>query len=693
MPTAPNASRPRQTIGFRTAILQLVLGALLFSVGTIGIVGYINSERTLEEIRQKHFSLVSLALSREVSRILEPAERILPELKNFTDRGLINLSDSDRLGIFLAERLRQEENVSWLSFTNSATGAFTGAWRDTEGWIGVNHSDPNVDNGRPEEFLLDVDGSRGRIPPRNASSYDARTRSWYQKAVAAGGSIVWTQPYNFNEGTTGISACMAIYEQGRSIGVFTADFTTGDINEFLNRVIQERKLFLFVDTASGDSLGVASEMSLPSDALLQESRKLYELGQTKLETGQVSFHSFRLAGQSYVSVITPFTLPSGLTFLTGVVGLESDFLGSARNNLALTAVIGLVALTAGTLFAIWLSHQLATPLTKLSHDLEQVGRFELTTLPPPKSAVREIMIVGDSLDRMKSGLRSFVKYVPRDVVRELILQKQDAARGGALRRLTLFFSDVAGFTRISENLSPTEVFAELGDYFELVTDIVVEKFGGTLDKFVGDGIVALFNAPGAMERHAEVACQAALEVVQKLSDIEAERRAANRPIFQTRIGLHTGEVLVGNIGTQKRLSYSAIGDAVNLSSRLEGLNKLYGTLILASGQTKTETGDRFEWRYVDRVAVLGRSQGTDVFELLGYRSTVSSNKLGLRDEYEAGLQKYFDGDFRSAAVHFASVLALQPGDGASQLLLARCNQLALRPVPHLWSGIYEMLEK
>lgn len=693
MSTAPNASRPRQTIGFRTAILQLILGALLFSVGTIGIVGYINEERTLEEIRQKHFSLVSLTLSREVSRILEPAERILPELKNLTDRGLINPLDSDPLGIFLGERLRQEESVRWLSFTDSATGAFTSAWRDSEGGIGVNHADPNVDSGRPKEFLLNLDGSRSPLPPRNAASNDPRSRSWYQNAVAADGAIVWTKPYNFNEGTTGISACMAIYKQGRLTGVFTADFTTSDINVFLNRVIQDRKLLLFVDTLSGDTLGVAAEMSLPSDALLAQSRKLYQLDQSKLGTGHISFRSFRLAGESYVSVVTPFTLPSGLTFLTGVVGLESDFLGSARNNLAITAVIGLVALVAGTLFAIWLSHQLATPLTKLSHDLEQVGRFELTNLPPPRSAVREIVIVGDSLDRMKSGLRSFVKYVPRDVVRDLILQKQDAARGGALRRLTLFFSDVAGFTRISENLSPTEVFAELGDYFELVTDIVVERFEGTLDKFVGDGIVAFFNAPGAMEKHAEVACQAALEVVKKLSDIEPERRAANRPIFKTRIGLHTGEVLVGNIGTQQRLSYSTIGDAVNLSSRLEGLNKLYGTLILASGQTKTETDGRFEWRFVDRVAVLGRSQGTDVFELLGYRNAVAPSKLELRDEYEDGLQKYFEGDFQRAALHFAAVLAQKPEDGASQVLLARCNQLALRPTPDLWSGIYELLEK
>ncbi|HEX4201460.1 MAG TPA: hypothetical protein VHY59_08075, partial [Chthoniobacterales bacterium] len=285
MPTAPNVSKPRQTIGFRTAILQLVLGALLFSVGTIAVVGYINSERTLGEIRQKHFSLVSLALSREVSRILEPAERILPELKNFTDRGLINPLDPDQLGIFLAERLRQEDTVGWLSFTKSTTGAFTGAWRDSEGEIGVNHSDPNLDNGRPKEFLLNLDGSHSALPSRNASSYDARTRSWYQKAVAAGGWIVWTPPNNFNEGTSGISACMAIYEKGRSIGVFTVDFTTSDINEFLNRVIQDRKLLVFVDTLSGESLGVASEPSLPSDTLLEQSRKLDAPDQAKIESG------------------------------------------------------------------------------------------------------------------------------------------------------------------------------------------------------------------------------------------------------------------------------------------------------------------------------------------------------------------------------------------------------------------------
>jgi adenylate cyclase len=412
-----------------------------------------------------------------------------------------------------------------------------------------------------------------------------------------------------------------------------------------------------------------------------------------LNSGRESSHSLPLEGESYFLVVTPFTLQSGLNFLTGVAGPDSDFLGSAQQNLAFTAVIGLAAILGGTLLAIWLAHQLATPLTKLSRDLEQVGQFRLTNSPPPRSAVREIAIVGDSFDRMKAGLRSFMKYVPRDIVRELVLQKQDAAPGGALRRLTLFFSDVADFTRISEKLSESEVFTELGDYFELVTDIIVDKCGGTLDKFVGDGVVAFFNAPSEIRNHAEMGCRAALEILAKLSQIEEERRASGRLIFRTRIGLHTGEVLVGNIGTSHRLAYSVLGDAVNLASRLEGLNKLYGTSILASRDTKEETGSAFEWRYIDRVAVRGRTKSTDLFELIGYSGSVATIKLQIRDEYETGLEKYFAKDFESATAQFEAVLSRDPQNIAARVLLARSSKLSRQALPAVWSGVYEMLEK
>ena len=687
MPDKQNVAKPLRTVGFRTAILQLVLGALLLTVGTIAIVGYINSARTLDDLRQGHFSLVSLALSREVERLLEPAERILPELRDLTDRELIKSTDSGNMASFLGPLLREETTLSALSHSNTATGGFIEATRDREGSIIFNEVNRNWGYGRIMKFRLNNDSSLSIQGGTGESSYDPRTEPWYRDAVKAWGRIVWTKPYTFSDGGSGIKACIA-----SSTGVYTADFSTADIDEFLRRLIQGRRLLVFIDTPSGGSLGSASGLSTPEDSILERCRAAYRPALADLNSGRVRSHSLRWEGESYFLVVTPFTLKSGLTFLTGVAGPDSDFLGSAQQNLAVTAVIGLAAILGGTLLAIWLAHQLATPLTELSRDLEQVGQFRLTNSPPPKSAVREIAIVGDSFDRMKAGLRSFMKYVPRDIVRELVLQKQDAVRGGAMRRLTLFFSDVADFTRMSERLSESEVFTELGDYFELVTDIIIDKCGGTLDKFVGDGVVAFFNAPSEIRNHAETGCRAALEILAKLSEIEEKRRAAGRPVFRTRIGLHTGEVLVGNIGTSHRLAYSVLGDAVNLTSRLEGLNKLYGTSILGSRETKQESGNVFEWRYIDRVAVRGRTKSTDIFELIGYSGSVATSKLRIRDEYETGLEKYFAKDFEGATARFEAVLSHDPQDIAARVLLARCSELSHQALPAIWSGVYDILE-
>ena len=688
MPDKQNAAKPLRTVGFRTAILQLVLGALLLTVGTIAIVGYINSARTLDDLRQGHFSLVSLALSREVERLLEPAERILPELRDLTDRELIKSTDLGNLASFLGPLLREETTLSALSHSDTATGGFIEATRDTEGRIIFNEVDRTWGYGRIMKFRLNNDSSLSIQGGTGESSYDPRTEPWYRDALQAWGRIVWTKPYTYNNGASGgIKACIA-----SSTGVYTADFSTADIDDFLRRLIRERRLLVFIDTPSGGSLGSASGLSIREDLILERCRAAYRPALADLNSGHVSSHSLRLEGESYFLVVTPFTLKSGFTFLTGVAGPDSDFLGTAQQNLALTAVIGLAAILGGTLLAIWLAHQLAAPLTELSRDLEQVGQFRLTNSPSPRSAVREIAIVGDSFDRMKAGLRSFMKYVPRDIVRELVLQKQDAVRGGALRRLTLFFSDVADFTRMSERLSESEVFTELGDYFDLVTEVIVDKCGGTLDKFVGDGVVAFFNAPSEIRNHAETGCRAALEILAKLSQIEDKRRAAGRPVFRTRIGLHTGEVLVGNIGTSHRLAYSVLGDAVNLTSRLEGLNKLYGTSILGSRETKQESGNVFEWRYIDRVAVRGRTKSTDIFELIGYSGSVATSKLQIRDEYETGLEKYFAMDFEGATAQFEAVLSRDPQNVAARVLLARCSKLSRQALPAIWSGVYEILE-
>jgi adenylate cyclase len=201
----------------------------------------------------------------------------------------------------------------------------------------------------------------------------------------------------------------------------------------------------------------------------------------------------------------------------------------------------------------------------------------------------------------------------------------------------------------------------------------------------------LFNAPEELPDHERQACLAALEAQLLLADM-VKNTQPGQPIFRARIGLGVGEVLVGNIGTPERFAYTLLGDEVNLASRLEGLNKLYGTRIMASQALMEQAGDGFEWRLLDRVAVKGRHQGTVVCELMGRKGEIAADTLDARDVYESALEAYFAGDFGRAATLFTRAAELRPDDLAAKSMRERCDTLAEDP-PLKWSGIHIMHEK
>jgi adenylate cyclase len=304
--------------------------------------------------------------------------------------------------------------------------------------------------------------------------------------------------------------------------------------------------------------------------------------------------------------------------------------------------------------------------------------------------VREIAKLGHAVDGMKASLRSFGRYVPTDLVRTLLAAGTEARLGGDIRRLSIFFSDVADFTSISEGLAPRPLVAAMGRYFALMTE-AISRHHGTVDKFMGDGIMAFFNAPLDLPDHPRQACLAALAAQAALARAAAENRAGD-PVFRTRIGLGLGDVLVGNIGTPERFAYTLLGDEVNLASRLEGLNKLYGTAIIASEEMAAAAGDGFEWRRLDRVAVKGRHQGTLVCELLGERGAVAAEIRTARNLYEAALAAYLTGDFIQAAAGFDATAAVRPNDLAAPMMAERSRALAADP-PADWTGIHIMHEK
>jgi adenylate cyclase len=290
---------------------------------------------------------------------------------------------------------------------------------------------------------------------------------------------------------------------------------------------------------------------------------------------------------------------------------------------------------------------------------------------------------------MKTNLRSFQKYVPADLVRTLLLSKQEASLGGELRTLTIFFSDIASFTNFSEQLSPHELVKHLGEYLGAMSEVVAAA-GGTVDKYIGDAIMALWGAPAQLPGHALAACTAAVRSQKILLELRARWANEGKPPFQARIGINTGEVVVGNIGSANRLNYTVIGDEVNLASRLEGLNKYYGTQILISGATYEEAKAGIVARPLDRVSVKGKHTAVLVYELLGLKGETSPEKEEMAEQFAQALHAYHRQEWTEALRGFEALLEVWPEDAPAREMKRRCNAYREQAPGAAWDGIHHM---
>jgi adenylate cyclase len=291
-------------------------------------------------------------------------------------------------------------------------------------------------------------------------------------------------------------------------------------------------------------------------------------------------------------------------------------------------------------------------------------------------------------DKGKRLLRqSFALYLAPAVIEKMLSSNKPPALGGEMRNVTVYFSDIADFSSIAEKISPTELVATMNDYLSTMTD-VIEAHGGFVDKYIGDAIVAVFGAPLDDPHHAGNAVRAALRCAASLGTLDRVRSAFG-PVRQ-RIGLNSGEALVGNIGSRRRFNYTAMGDVVNLAARLEGANRLYGTTIIASEATEALTGNAFVWRELDAIRVKGRTEVVRIFEPLGVAGEVAPHALSRAQGYGEGLARYRARDFAAAAEQFARIAGEDP---PAALFLARVRQLAQQPPGPDWEPVAAQEEK
>jgi adenylate cyclase len=316
----------------------------------------------------------------------------------------------------------------------------------------------------------------------------------------------------------------------------------------------------------------------------------------------------------------------------------------------------------------------------------------LTTMPLIDANQAQIgsMLVLEDITEEKRIRSTMSRYMSKEVADQL-LASGEAELGGKEQKVTVMFSDIRRFTTISEQIGPRETVSLLNEYFTEMVDAIFHH-GGILDKYMGDGIMALFGAPFVGETDADNALAAADDMMQRLAELNVRRAADGREPLDIGIGLSSGAVVVGNIGSARRLDYTVIGDTVNLASRLEGATKQYGAKIVMSEMTVRELRRPAILREIDLIRAKGKDRPVAVYESLGYRSGERQLKP-LLAAHGDGIAAYRARDWTTAAKAFDAALGLYPEDGPARVYCDRIKLLARNPLPDDWDGVWNLTEK
>ena len=526
--------------------------------------------------------------------------------------------------------------------------------------------------------------------------YDPRERPWYQGARDSGDTF-WTDIYIFfTDRKPGINAAHPILDpSGHCVGVIGIDIELGNMSDFLASLHIGRSGTACIVNGKGQLVahpdatqtvrtdGKSLRPSLVRELRSAPVREAHRIFRAK-EQGEFGFD---LNGKNFIASFRQFPEPIRRDWRLAVVVPEDDFVGVVRRASRTALILSSVVLVLAVAVAWLLARSISKPIVALAEETAAIREFHLEDTPKRSSHIREIQRMHDAIAAMRTGLRAFRKFVPAELVRQLIRTGQGARLGGVRQRLTVCFTDIESFTTISESLDPETFMLQLSEYLDALTSVIKEN-EGTVDKFTGDGLMAFWGAPLPDEEHAAHACQAALLCQQAIGRLNEKWAVEGKPVLLTRIGLHTGETIVGNVGSTERMSYTALGDTVNLASRLEGTNKVYGTATIVSEATLKDAGESFVTRPLDVVAVKGRNEGIAIHELLAHNEmSGAENMARFCRSFAEAYAVWRERRWPEALSMFEALLMERPDDRPSALYVERCRDFVQAPPPDDWDGI------
>src|SRR6266853_531127 len=686
--------RSQMRIGIRLAITSLVLASIIVSAIGVHLLWWRTAEGNSQALAATINEQIVSAVGKELETITTQARAAHTAIRTLFVQNVLETREADKREFVFLSQLQAQPGISWVAF-GWPDGAFCAAHK--LGDLGLEMMEIARTDGvlkrRIDQYQVVVGDIQFEKRRFENTDYLVTDQQLYREGIK-NDEPSWFEVTSYPVGlrpSIAYAGPIDVYQKRQ--GVLAVIIENTRLAQFLSQLSVGKSGAAFI-LRRGGAVIAAPDPDADETNMQRSDQPLLPIAQAAIKQADVadgndkSAREVRLvaAGNAYAVTLTPLTFP-GWTLATVIP--EAEFLGPIETTIRhLLLGLAILILAAG-IFSAWLARRvIATPLIKVVNELKHVEQFELDQVQRHPSHLVELENLSSAIADMAGGLAAFRKYIPADLVKILVREGIEPRPGGSILLLTVFFADIAGFTGLSERLGD-RIIPLLSSYLDTMSR-EVSAHGGTIDKFIGDAVMAFWGAPATNADHAVDACRAAL-ACQRALRTSGLADDGGRPL-KVRIGVNSGHMLVGNIGSEVRLNYTVIGDAVNVSSRLEGANKEYGTEIIIGEETRRLAGDRIQVRELDRLMVYGRTGGIAIYELLDVaeRGATTPDWVAL---YSAGLAAYRIRNFADATSFFEKVLDARSSDQAARIMLERCSQHLKSPPGEDWEATNAMKAK
>lgn len=715
----------------KTHILIEVVALFLITILIVSMYSYYNNRRALSDFAQEYVRKHAVVLTDGIEKKMAEADSLTGVLTTWLS-SQTNLSQTTNLSSFF----ENDQNNQSHAFLNQLLTTFQGlssfyiGFNNGDFWefgrVGEEDSFPSnaqkklpaiyhhsilfLTRGAEKWSFFNAENQKVGDDIVPASTFDPRNRPWYFQACQKKKKYLSDlYAYGVNHLVLTTSQPL-IGAQGECLGVLGADI---DVRRF-SRFLKDRKI-----SPSAEIFIMDRDFHLIASSQLNYLVK-QEAGKSTLRETPAGGHAvlaraiaerrlmredqliFQDQGREYVLYFGNF---SGgfyqstekrwqIAIIVPMTEIVANFLRVQDDSMG----IYLFVLAMVLVEIIILARRISDPISIINEAAQEIKAFNFEGKHHVESKIREVRTLSETVESMKLSLRTFTKYMPKNLVLKLLEKNQDVTLGGELRQLTVMFSDVVDFTKASERLQPAELMLHLSAYLDHLSQIIIAQ-QGTIDKYIGDAIMAFWGAPDEDEQKNEHACRAVLECIHALKKLNAEWQSQGKPEFYTRFGVHCGDCIVGNVGSSERMNYTVVGDSVNLASRLESANKFYRTSNLISETVFRAVKSNFLCCPIDVVAVKGKVHGVRVYELLGQFQAEAMfaptpDQEAFVKDFSQAFESYLQQNWSDA---LAVLSELKQKNGISQELVEiyidRCKQFRRNPPPPHWDGTFHLKTK